>query len=128
MKKNHKHLVLNASVRHPITDEEVCKNWLEKLVEIIDMKILIPPVAKFCDTEKNEGVTGTVVIETSHASIHVWHKEEEPYIRMDVYSCKDFSVDSVVEFVKSTMDIIHGGFVLIDRNDSSPSVQQCGIF
>jgi hypothetical protein len=47
---------------------------------------------------------------------------------MDVYSCKDFSVDSVVEFVKSTMDIIHGGFVLIDRNDSSPSVQQCGIF
>lgn len=128
MKKNHKHLVLNASVRHPITDEEVCKNWLEKLVEIIDMKILIPPVAKFCDTEKNEGVTGTVVIETSHASIHVWHKEEEPYIRMDVYSCKDFPVDSVVEFVKSTMDIIHGGFVLIDRNDSSPSVQQCGIF
>jgi S-adenosylmethionine/arginine decarboxylase-like enzyme len=127
MKKNHKHLVLNAAVRNPITDEESCKRWLEKLVEIIDMKILIPPVAKFCDTEKNEGVTGTVVIETSHASIHVWHMEREPYIRMDVYSCKDFSLESVVEFVKETMDVIHGGYMIIDRNDSSPSLLQTGI-
>ena len=72
MEKNHKHMILNATVRNPIVSEESCRNWLKKLVEIIDMKILIEPVAKYCDTCGNEGVTGTVVIETSHSSIRNW--------------------------------------------------------
>ena len=127
MEKNHKHMILNATVRNPIVSEESCRNWLKKLVEIIDMKILIEPVAKYCDTCGNEGVTGTVVIETSHSSIHVWHKEEEPYIKMDVYSCKDFCPDAVVDFVKETMDIVHGGYMIIDRNGSLPELIQTGI-
>jgi S-adenosylmethionine decarboxylase len=124
MIKNHKHMVLNASVRHPIIDENGCKNWLEKLVEIIDMKILIPPVAKYCDTFGNEGVTGTVVIETSHSSIHIWHKEEVPYIKMDVYSCKNFNPQDVVDYLNETMDLISGGYTIIDRNTDVPTIIQ----
>mgnify|MGYP003345908189 CR=1 FL=1 len=127
MEKNHKHMILNALVRSPIVTEESCKNWLRKLVEIIDMKILIEPVAKFCDTEGNEGVTGTVVIETSHASIHVWHKEEQPVIKMDVYSCKDFDSDAVVNLVRETMDIISCAYMIVDRNSVMPEVKQIGI-
>mgnify|MGYP003345903828 FL=1 len=127
MEKNHKHMILNALVRSPIVTEESCKNWLRKLVEIIDMKILIEPVAKFCDTEGNEGVTGTVVIETSHASIHVWHKEEQPVIKMDVYSCKDFDPDAVVNLVRETMDIISCAYMIVDRNSVMPEVKQIGI-
>ncbi len=124
MIKNHKHMVLNASVRRPIIDENGCKNWLEKLVEIIDMKILIPPVAKYCDTFGNEGVTGTVVIETSHSSIHIWHKEQIPYIKMDVYSCKNFNPQDVIDFVNETMDLISGGYTIIDRNTDVPTIIQ----
>ena len=127
MEKNHKHMILNALVRSPIVTEESCKNWLRKLVEIIDMKILIEPVAKFCDTEGNEGVTGTVVIETSHASIHIWHKEEQPVIKMDVYSCKDFDPDAVVDLVRETMDIISCAYMIVDRNSVMPEVKQIGI-
>jgi len=127
MEKNHKHMILNASVRHPITDEESCKRWLEKLVEIIDMKILIPPVAKYCDTCGNEGVTGTVVIETSHSSIHIWHQEKIPYIKMDVYSCKDFDPLDVVNFVKDTMDIINGGYIIVDRNQDVPKIMESAL-
>lgn len=115
-------MILNATVRNPIVSEEMCVKWLTQLVDIIDMKILINPVAKFCDTDGNEGVTGTVVIETSHASIHVWHKVENPYIRMDVYSCKDFSPDKVVNFVRETMDLVHAGYFVIDRNNSVPEL------
>lgn len=122
MDKNHKHLVLNATVSKPITDEEVCKAWLVKLVSIIDMKILIPPVARFCDTPGNEGVTGTVVIETSHASIHIWHKAEKPYIKMDVYSCKDFDPQAVVAHIKKTMGDCEGGYMIIDRNSALPAL------
>ena len=128
MEKNHKHLLLNATVANPITDENSCKAWLEKLVEIIDMKILIPPVAKFCDTCGNEGVTGTVVIETSHASIHIWHKEENPYIRMDVYSCKDFEPKDVVAYLQETMGESHGAYLVIDRNDTIPDVLKMSTF
>jgi S-adenosylmethionine/arginine decarboxylase-like enzyme len=120
--KNHKHLVLNATVTNPLADETACKQWLEKLVELIDMKILIPPVAKYCETCGNEGVTGTVVIETSHASIHVWSKEEVPYIKMDVYSCKDFDPDAVVQYVRDTMGEIKGAYVVLDRNGICPDI------
>jgi len=128
MEKNHKHLVLNATVSNPITDENSCKEWLKKLIEIIDMKILIPPVAKFCDTHGNEGVTGTVVVETSHASIHIWHKEENPYIRMDVYSCKDFEPKDVVKYLQNTMGECKGGFLVIDRNFTIPEFSRMSTF
>jgi S-adenosylmethionine decarboxylase len=116
MEKNHKHLILNATVKNPINDEKSCNEWLEKLVDIVDMDILIPPHSKYCDIPGNEGVTGTVVITTSHMSIHIWPQQPNPYIRMDVYSCKDFDSKKIVDFVDSTMGISKGSFVVIDRN------------
>jgi len=120
MEKNHKHLIFNATVSKPLTDEESCKSWLIKLVELIDMNILIPPVAKYCDTAGNEGVTGTVVIETSHCSIHIWHKEQVPYIKMDIYSCKDFDEKKVFDYVNETMSTVSAGYMLVDRNGIIP--------
>ena len=127
MEKNHKHMIFNAIVKNPIVTEDSCKVWLEKLVEIIDMKILIPPVAKLCETEGNEGVTGAVVIETSHSTIHIWHKVPDPYVKMDVYSCKDFDPQKVIDHVNETMGIVSGGYMLVDRNGVLPESKQIGI-
>lgn len=114
----HKHLIVNAKVKTPIVDEQKCVQWFEKLVEVIDMKILVPPVAKYCDTPGNEGVTGTVVIETSHASIHIWSDVPEPYLRMDVYSCKDFKVEDVLKHLDDSMGLLESDYMLIDRNET----------
>jgi S-adenosylmethionine decarboxylase len=122
MEKNHKHLILNAVVTNPINDEKSCNKWLTDLVDIVDMEILIPPHSKYCDIPGNEGVTGTVVITTSHMSIHIWPQQPEPYIRMDVYSCKDFDVEKVVEFVKKSMGIVDFDYVLIDRNKTKMNI------
>jgi hypothetical protein len=46
---------------------------------------------------------------------------------MDIYSCKDFCVDRIIDFVKETMDIIHGGYMIIDRNTVLPETKQIGI-
>lgn len=121
MNKNHKHLILNAVVRNPINDEETCKNWLTDLVKVVDMEILVPASAKYCDIPGNEGVTGTIVITTSHMSIHIWPQQPNPYIRMDVYSCKDFFVQDVINFVDETMGIVEEGHMVIDRNSLHPS-------
>jgi S-adenosylmethionine/arginine decarboxylase-like enzyme len=120
----HKHLLINASVRSPLTDARACEDWFRELVNVIDMKILVEPKAKYCETEGNEGVTGTVVIETSHASIHIWSKADPAYLRMDVYSCKDFEVKDVVEFLDKTMDIIDHDVMVIDRNNTKLSIMQ----
>jgi S-adenosylmethionine/arginine decarboxylase-like enzyme len=125
MEKNHKHLILNANVRSPLETEEDVSCWLAELVNIVDMEILIPPVSKYCDIEGNEGVTGTVVITTSHMSIHIWPKAEVPYIRLDVYSCKDFCTKEVIAFVDKTMGIIEEGHIVVDRNGLKPVVKTC---
>lgn len=120
MNKNHKHLILNAVVKNPINDEDTCKKWLTDLVKVVDMDILVPAVAKYCDIPGNEGVTGTIVITTSHMSIHIWPQEPNPYIRMDVYSCKDFFVQDVINFVDETMGIVEEGHLVVDRNKMQP--------
>ncbi len=125
MEKFHKHLILNAVVKNPIMTEEDCNCWLAELVNVIDMDILIPPHSKYCDIEGNEGVTGTCVITTSHVSIHIWSNVEKPYIRMDVYSCKDFDVQKVMDYVNDTMGVEVEGHIVIDRNNIGPKLVCC---
>lgn len=82
------------------------------------MEILIPPHSKYCDIPGNEGVTGTVVITTSHMSIHIWPQLPTPYIRMDVYSCKDFDAEAILKFVDTTMNVVESDYLLVDRNET----------
>jgi spermidine synthase len=117
MEKNHKHFILNAIVKNPINNEEACNKFLTDLVEIVDMEILVPASSKYCDIPGNEGVTGTIIITTSHISIHIWPNEPQPYIRMDVYSCKDFDHHKIVEYVDQSMGIVEKGGCIIDRNN-----------
>lgn len=60
------------------------------------MKVLMNPHCVWCDDEGNEGVTGVVGITTSHSSIHFW---PEHYM-FDLYSCKEFAVETVVDMLK----------------------------
>lgn len=117
MEKNHKHFILNATVKNPINDEATCNQFLTDLVKIIDMEVLVPATSKYCDIPGNEGVTGTVIITTSHMSIHIWPQQPNPYIRMDVYSCKDFDHSQVIDFVDKAMGIVQKGGCIIDRNN-----------
>lgn len=45
-----------------------------------------------------EGVTGAVVLSTSHAAIHTW--PHRGYAVADVYSCRDFETSAVVGVLK----------------------------
>ena len=43
----HKHLIIRAVVREPITSEKELKKWLKNLVKIIKMKIIKGPYASY---------------------------------------------------------------------------------
>lgn len=93
----HKHLIIRAEVEKPPTSAEFTISWLRELVEKIGMKIVSGPHAAYVDKPGNEGVTGVVIIETSHCSIHVWDKHEPSLVQLDVYTCSTLEIDTVFE-------------------------------
>ena len=110
----HKHLIIRAEVNHPITSEKELKKWLRNLVKKIDMKIIKGPYAAYVSKEGNRGLTGIVMIETSHISIHIWDEESPALVQCDVYSCAEFSSNEVLaEFVP--MDVVTIDKILLDR-------------
>ena len=92
----HKHLLIRAEVDRPITSERELKKWLKELVKKIDMKIIKGPYAAYVTKEGNCGVTGVVMIETSHIAIHIWDEELPALVQCDVYSCAEFSIGEVL--------------------------------
>ena len=90
--------------------------WLKELVDKIDMKVLIEPQAINCNTFGNEGVTGIVCLETSHASFHSWSEVENPFINFDVYSCADFAAETVLRHF-DVFSPVGYQYIIIDRNN-----------
>ena len=110
----HKHLIIRAEVNHPPLTEKYVRLWLRKLVRKIDMEIIKGPYASYVNKEGNRGVTGVVMIETSHIAIHVWDEERPALVQCDVYSCAEFSSNEVLaEFIP--MDVVKIDHVLLDR-------------
>lgn len=92
----HKHLLIRAEVNSPPLQDYDLKKELENLVRHIDMKILSGPHTAWCPVKGNEGWSGTVIIETSSITFHSWTESHYPVIQLDVYSCKDFSIKTIL--------------------------------
>ena len=92
----HKHLIIRAAVNEPITSEKELKKWLRDLVKIIKMKIIKGPYASYVSKEGNCGVTGIVMIETSHIAILIWDETTPALVQCDVYSCAEFQQGEVI--------------------------------
>lgn len=93
-----KHLILDLRCEDKklMEDKKKISNILNKCVKLVDMNKLTEP--KIVDgADYDAGVTGFVVIETSHIAIHT-HSDRKK-INMDLYSCKDFNPNIVREFV-----------------------------
>jgi len=92
----HRHLIIRAEVSNPPTDKRVIESWLVVLTEKINMKIAAGPISSYVTKKGNEGLTATVLIETSHIVIHVWDKYDPPLIQFDLYSCGAYHIESVM--------------------------------
>ena len=96
------HLMLDCSRcdRDSIASEHNIKNFIKYLVEKIDMIAYGEPmVAHFATHDIDKaGFSFCQMIETSNISGHFVDKNGNAYI--DVFSCKPFSNDDVVEAVK----------------------------
>jgi S-adenosylmethionine/arginine decarboxylase-like enzyme len=96
----HKHLLVRAEVNSPPQQDFDLRSELESLVRHIDMKILAGPMTAWCPMEGNVGWSGTVIIETSSITFHSWTEAHYPVIQLDVYSCKDFDIATVLLWLR----------------------------
>jgi S-adenosylmethionine/arginine decarboxylase-like enzyme len=83
----HKHVLIRSEVTEPIVDVDVAKGFMKRLVDKIGMKIT-EHGGPHCD-----------YVETSHCAMHIWDKEDPSLVQLDVYSCADFEVWDVLEFI-----------------------------
>ena len=117
----HKHLIIRAEVKRPLKTEKETKQWLRKIVKKIDMKIIKGPYASYVSKEGNRGITGVVMIETSHIAVHVWDETTPALVQCDVYSCAEFSSNEVLaEFID--MEVTKIDHIMLDRADEIKSI------
>lgn len=93
-------LVIEGYPTRPISGDEI-EEYLSKLSEVIEMKLLITPV-----THKSErfGWAGWIHWETSGAHFYAW---EEPrlFFSVDIYTCKAFKPEVAVKFTQEFFNI-----------------------
>ena len=85
------------------------------------MKIIKGPFAGYVTKEGNRGITGVVMIETSHIAIHVWDETLPALVQCDVYSCAEFSSNEVLaEFID--MEVVKMDHIMLDRADEIKTI------
>ena len=113
----HKHLLVNAKVKDPINTEEQGIDFLTRLVERIDMKIIKGPFASYVDKPGNRGLTAIVMIETSHIAFHIWDEEDPSLIQFDLYTCGKLDLPQVLLAFGETFNIVNLDYQLFDREN-----------
>ena len=111
----HKHLLVNAKVKQPIKTEGEAIDFLEKLVDRIDMKIIKGPFASYVDKPGNRGLTAIVMIETSHIAFHIWDEMDPSLVQFDLYTCGELNLPSVLTAFGETFNVQTLEYNLFDR-------------
>lgn len=118
MEKIHQHLIFNGIVKNVYRDPKPCRKWLNKLIPKINMKTLVPAKTTWCAEPGNEGITGIVVITTSHAAFHYWDPMSDQPGRLSfcLYSCAPFKSECVIDHIDEFWKIEKCNFKMFNRN------------
>lgn len=95
------HLTLRiARIERPeaLDDDRGVGDFLKALVDRIGMRILAGPlVGREEGGPDKRGCSGVVILYESHAALHTYPELGEAFV--DIFSCKEFSVDTVREML-----------------------------
>ena len=114
---NHLHLLVKGYINNPPKSEETLNQWFRELVNKVGMVVVAGPTSVYVDELGNEGITGTVTLATSHASIHVWDAIHPSMFQFDLYSCSDFTPEQVLNHINEHFNLQSATWQFIDRND-----------
>ena len=116
----HKHLIIRAEVSNCPSKDNLhdVLEWMKALTITIDMKVMYGPNITYVDQEGNRGITCMALIETSHIVLHIWDELDPGLFQLDIYSCKDFSLDNVIGLLKESFKIKKLQYKYLDRKSN----------
>lgn len=105
-----------------LDDPKLLARILDELVGRVGMQILeparmsrvAPDPARVAGDEDCGGVTGVVILTTSHATVHTWPLRGR--ISFDLYSCRTFDPGAVLEFLRPRLHLSGGTVRWVDRH------------
>lgn len=73
---------------------------LAELPEIIDMRKISRPLVLYHKAKRKSesGITGTIILAESNITIHTYPGKK--FVSIDVYSCKEFNIDSTLQYLR----------------------------
>lgn len=113
---NHLHLLVKGYCNFPLKDVDKLNDWFRRLVDKVGMVVVAGPTSVYVKDEGNEGLTGTVTLATSHASIHIWDALELPMFQFDLYSCSTFTPEQIISHLNE-FNLVSYQYIFIDRNE-----------
>lgn len=77
---------------------------MNSLPDLVGMRTLVPAHTTYYGEDNfdgipDRGVSSTIIIATSHASLHTFANMQ--YVTADLYSCRPFNIDLIVDALKS---------------------------
>lgn len=98
------HIIVDLSdiSAEKLTDTLGLERFLKELPGMIGMTILHGPTV-VVGVPANPGVTGFVIIDFSHISVHTFSETSQAFV--DVFSCKEYDQATVM---KATLDYFNG--------------------
>ncbi len=123
---NHLHLLVKGNIKTPPKTEKLLNIWFGQLVTNVGMKVVAGPTSVYVNEPGNEGITGTVTLATSHASIHVWDMDNPPMFQFDLYSCSEFTAKQVLDHIDDWFGLLEAHYQMIDRNGNDFKIIESG--
>ena len=126
MQLDHKHLVLRAEVSDCPAEDSLHEilDWMKVLIKKIDMKLMQGPAISYVDQPGNRGTTCMALIETSHIVIHIWDEPNPGLIQLDIYSCKEFNLDTVMKHIKDYSNVLNMQYKFLDRTSGMKVIDE----
>ena len=119
----HKHLIIRAETNKTPEEPKWLHSWLVQLVDDIGMDICQGPITAYVDVPGNKGLTGVVIIETSHIAVHIWDEVNPGLLQMDVYSCADFNPQDIFDKIEEAFEPVKLEYKFLDREKSLTTIE-----
>ena len=119
----HKHLIIRAETKKTPEEPKWLHSWLVQLVDDIGMDICQGPITAYVNIPGNKGLTGVVIIETSHIAVHIWDEVNPGLLQMDVYSCADFDPQQIFDKIEEAFEPVKLEYKFLDREKSLTTIE-----
>ena len=126
MNVEHKHLLVRAEVDNCPMKNELghVLTWMNDLISKINMKLMHGPNISYIDQVGNRGITCMALIETSHIVLHIWDEAKPGLFQLDVYSCKSFDLNIVIESLRKSFSVRKIQYKFLDRKSDLVLVEE----